>query len=246
MWKTLLPAGPVCQGVTAEGTLLQKAYHLDDGTVAPSAWTVLAEALGKECLDAENETKRRWNAKEYPCYLDWMSATIDLHKRYGLTEEIFRKVVDSVKFMPNSNEALQMIHGWGSVSVLITGGFKALADRVQREMRIHHAFAACEYFFSSETGAIDHFNLLPADEQGKVDFMNLMCREYRVDPKDCAFVGDGKNDVPLARAVGFSVAFNAQTELEQAATVVISQPQGKEDFMAVVDSLSSKFTGKRN
>jgi phosphoserine phosphatase len=225
-----------------EGTLLQKEYRLDDGMVAPSAWTVLAEALGAECLAAENATKVRWKAKEYSGYLEWMRRTIEIHQLYGLTERVFMQVMESVPFTRNVDAALQRIHSHGAVTVVVTGGFKALADRVQRYLRIHHSFAACDYFFDAETGLIDHFNLLPADEAGKVDFMNLICREYGADPATCAFIGDGMNDVHLARAVGFSVAFNAQSELSDVATAVVSQTPGTEDFMAVVDALESRHS----
>lgn len=225
-----------------EGTLLLKEYRLDDGMVAPSAWTVLAEALGAECLAAENATKVQWLANKYTGYLDWMRKTIEIHQRFGLTEQVFTEVMNSVPFMPGVESALQRVHEHGAVSVVVTGGFKALADRVQRRLRIHHSFAACEYFFNTESGLVDHFNLLPADESGKVDFMRLTCREYGVDPRDCAFVGDGKNDVHLAQAVGFSVAFNAQQELCAVATETISQRRGAEDFMVVADVLECGYS----
>lgn len=228
-----------------EGTLLRKQVHLDDGRVAPSAWTVLAEKLGERCLAAENETKTRWLAKQYSGYLEWMRDTIRIHVQFGLTERIFREVIDSVSFMPNVDAALERIHAAGAVTCVVTGGFKALADRVQRRLRIHHAFAACEYFFDSATGLIDHFNLMPADEAGKVDFMNLLCREYGVDPERCAFVGDGMNDVHLARAVGFSIAFNAQPELIAAATTSVNQTDGAEDFLAVADLLDRAMSTQR-
>lgn len=220
-----------------EGTLLKKEYRLDDGKVAPSAWTLLAEALGPECLEAENATKTRWIAKGYSGYLEWMRDTIEIHKRFGLTERTFTEVIQSVPFVPNVEVALRRIHAAGAVTCVVTGGFKALADRVQKRLRMHHAFAACEYFFDTGTGLIDHFNLLPADEEGKVDFMNLICREYGVDPARCAFVGDGMNDVHLARAVGFSIAFNAQPELIAVATTAVTQDTGAEDFSVVADLL---------
>lgn len=223
-----------------EGTLLRKEYHLDDGMVAPSAWTLLAEKLGADCLAAENKTKIEWRANMYSGYMEWMRCTVEIHRRFGLTEELFRSVINSVPFMPNVEPALERIHSCGAITVLVTGGFKALADRVQRSLRIHHALAGCEYFFDPQTGTIDHVNLLPADEAGKVDFMRLMCREYGVAPSDCAFVGDGMNDVHLARVVGLSIAFNAQPQLRAVASACISQQNGAEDFMAVADLLERK------
>lgn len=221
-----------------EGTLLQKAYHLDCGLVAPSAWTLLAEALGEECLKAENKTKALWRSGAYKNYLHWMQATIDIHKEYKLTESVFREIIASVEFTHGAHETIDRIHSAGAKTVLITGGFKALADRVQKQLRITHAFAACDYFFDPETGFLDHANLLPADELGKLDIMELMCREYDVSPQDCVFVGDGMNDVHLARAVGFSVAFNAQKELNEVASIVIQQPEGDENFTSVADAIS--------
>lgn len=227
-----------------EGTLLKKEYRLDNGLVAPSAWTLLAERLGQACYEAEEETKKAWVAKtRYRNYLEWMQDTVDIHRRFNLTQAIFREVVNSVDFMPRAETAVARIHAAGAKSVLITGGFKALADRVQSRLRIHHAFAGCDYFFDQLTGFVDHVNLLPADEMGKVDFMRLMCREYSVNPADCVFVGDGKNDCDLAQAVGFSIAFNAQPELVAVATTSISQPQGSEDFEAVADCIENRFRG---
>lgn len=153
-------------------------------------------------------------------------------------------IMESVSFTPNVESALARMHSWGTTTVIITGGFKALADRLQRTLRIHHAFAACEYFFDEESGLLDHANLLPADELGKVDFMRLICREYGVPPADCAFVGDGMNDVHLAGEVGFSVAFNAQPELVKVASTSISQQPGAEDFMAVADALERAFRNR--
>lgn len=228
-----------------EGTLLCKEYRLDDGRVAPSAWTLLAEKLGSDCLAEENLTKTKWTSGGYDSYMHWMRETVEIHRRFGLSRALFDSVVASVGFMPMADAALSRIHERGAITALITGGFKALADRVQQRFRIHHAFAACEYFFSEETGLIDHFNLLPADEFGKVDFMNLLCREYGVAREECAFVGDGMNDVHLAQQVGFSVAFNAQPQLRAVSSVTVDQQIGAEDFLAVAIALD-EWSSHRN
>jgi phosphoserine phosphatase len=222
-----------------EGTLLLKAHHLDDGRVAPSAWTLLAERMGPECLAAEQETKRLWLDKQYAGYLDWMAHTVAVHRRFGLRRELFDQVLASVPTVPGAERAFEILRSWGTVTALVSGGFKAHADRLQRQLGIQHTYAACEYFFGSD-GLMTHPNLLPADEEGKVDFMRLLCREYAIDPADCAFVGDGKNDVHLARAVGFSVAFNAQPELIQVSSVSVVQAAGLENFAAVVEELAKE------
>lgn len=223
-----------------EGTLFLKEYRLDNGLVAPSAWTLLAECLGPDCLTEEEATKARWTRNEYPGYVEWMRDTIRIHQKYGLKQDLFEEVLKRVPFTPHVHEVLAELKQY-AVTALITGGFKALADRAQRELKIDHALSACEYFFDEKTREIEHFNLLPSDEVGKVDLMRLIAKEHGADLSDCVFVGDGKNDIGAVQAVGFSIAFNAQQELKEYSTVVIDQPRGKEDFRAVADAIQKKF-----
>lgn len=226
-----------------EGTVLAKEHRLDDGRVAPSSWTLLAEALGKDCLAEEQASKDRWNSGGYDNYLHWMRHTVDIHRKHKLTKSVFDSVIDSVKFMPGVDAAFGELRREGVVTALITGGFKALADRVQRKLHVDYAFSGCDYFFDPDTGLVDHVNLLPADEVGKVNFMKLLCNELKVGPNDCAFVGDGMNDVHLAEEVGYSIAFNAQEQLRRVATAPIQQAKGAEDFMEVVRVLRKDFSG---
>lgn len=224
-----------------EGTLLRKEYRLDKGKVAPSAWTVLAERLGQDCLHEEEKTWDKWSNGEYAGYVEWMRDTIRIHQKYGLTRSIFLDLVNSAQLMPGAERAVAEFRGRGGVTAIISGGFKALTDRVQRHLRIDHALSGCEYFFSDETEQIEHFNLLPSDEEGKVDFMRLIAKEHGIKTRRCVFVGDGKNDIHLARAVGFSIAFNAQDELKRVASIVIDQPQGEENFYAVATAIRQRF-----
>lgn len=216
-----------------EGTLLRKAYHLDDGKVAPSAWTLLAEKLGPAALEEEQASKDKWNSKGYAGYVEWMEDTIRIHQKYGLTRALFEEVLNSVERIPGVDKVVQAFHSAGLKTAIVSGGFKFLADRLQRELKITHSFCACEYFFDG-VGAIQHWNVLPADFEGKVDFMKLTMKEHKISSEDALFVGDGDNDVPMAQAVGTSIAFNAQPSLRNACTYQIDQPQGSEDFSAVL------------
>lgn len=229
-----------------EGTLLQKSCHLDNGKVAPSAWTLLAENLGPEALREEELSKDRWLQNGYNGYIEWMQDTITIHQRYGLGKALFDKVMASVKEMPRVRETISSFKNNGAITAIVTGGFKALADRIQRSCKIDHSFAACEYFFNPETGHLEHWNLLPADYEGKVDFMKLIMKEHKFTKEECAFIGDGQNDVAMAKEVGLSIAFNAQPQLKQACTYVIDQLEGNEDFYAVAEYLNRRSMDRAN
>lgn len=217
----------------------------DNKKVAPSSWTVLASEIGEECLKEEEASKDRWNRGEYANYLAWMLDTVQIHKKYKLNKSTFEKVMSSVKWTDGLAPAFEAFRSWNAITVIVSGGFKYHADQLQSELKIDHSFCGCEYFFDESTGLIKHFNLLPADVEGKVDFMKLMTKEYKVTPEECAFVGDGMNDVELAKAVGCSIAFNAQQQLKDVATCVIEQPDGKEDFYAVAKEIETFEVGAK-
>lgn len=221
-----------------EGTLLQKDFALDNGKVAPSAWTVLAKLISEECYLEEELSKDRWNAGEYNGYLDWMKDTIRIQQKHGLKKWHLDEIVKSAKLHNGAHELITSIKTTSAKVVLISGGIKALADKVQRELKIDHAFSACEYFFD-DYGNLDFYNLLPTDNEGKASFMQQIAKEYGVPPSECAFVGDGKNDVTLAKSVGISVAFNAQIELSQIATFSIKQKKGQENLAYIKELIFS-------
>jgi len=218
-----------------EGTLLEKALHLDDGRVAPSTWTLIAERLGPCALAEEQATKDRWLSAGYNNYIEWMQDTIEIHRKHGLTCQLFSQVIDSVQEMPGAREAVQSFHQHGAITAIVSGGFKALADRIQASFGIHHALSACEYFFHPTTARLQHWNLLPSDYEGKVHFLEALLSNYNISRDECAFVGDGQNDVAVARAAGLSVAFNAQIELRHCCTTAIQQDFRHQDFRVVAE-----------
>ncbi len=217
-----------------EGTIMRKVMKTSKGDTAPSAWSLIAHHLGPQANKEEDATKEKWSSGGYLGYVEWMEDTISIHRKYGLTKRFFNDVMSRIEFNPGVKETFEYLRENGYRTALISGGFKAQADRAQKELRIDHSFAACEYFWD-DSGKLLHWNLLPCDYKGKVDFMFLIMKEHGLTQEECAFVGDGKNDVFLAKVVGTSIAFNADPKLQQAATHSISQDEGKEDFRSILD-----------
>jgi hypothetical protein len=54
---------------------------------------------------------------------------------------------------------------------------------------------------------------MPCDFEGKIDFINLMLREYGLSPRDWMFVGDGMNDVTIAEKSPLSIGYCAHQKL---------------------------------
>jgi phosphoserine phosphatase len=203
-----------------EGTLFQTLIRLPGTDIDSTIWQGIAHRLGEGAIQEEVATHRRWGRGEYRNYLEWMKDTILIHQKYGLTGAMFRELIDSAVYCPNLAEALGRIDRTRYEPVLISGGFRELAARAQRDFGIIHAFAACEYFFGPDD-LLRSFNLLPCDFRGKIDFIELMLREYGLGAQDWVFVGDGANDVPIAKAAPLSVGYRPHALLREVVTHAI-------------------------
>ena len=67
--------------------------------------------------------------------------------------------------------------------------------------------------------------------------MQMLIEEYGYSKKECAFIGDGDNDVELAKAVGISIAFNASEKLRACSKYSVVQKEGHEDLRAILKYL---------
>jgi len=115
--------------------------------------------------------------------------------------------------------------------VIVTGGFRELARRAQQDLRIVHAFCACEYIFGNDK-KLRSYNLLPCDFEGKIDFIRLMLREYRLADSDWVIVGDGANDVHVAKEAPLSIGYRPHSDLRSVANESVDNFK---DILAILD-----------
>lgn len=100
------------------------------------------------------------------------------------------------------------------VPVLVSGGFEELIRRAMVELNINYGYGACEYFFDEYDGKLSGFKLKPCDFEDKYHHVEKLFKRYKVHPKkDWVFVGDGKNDVHIARRAPLSIGINTHPEL---------------------------------
>ncbi len=214
-----------------EGVIFEPGVKEEGKNTAASVWSVIYNVLGPEAVKKEQEGKDRWNSGGFENYMEWMEYSASQHQAFGLTEDVFYSTINKVEYIKGVRETIVELKKRGYKLVIISGGFKNLADRAIKDLKIDHVFAACEYFF--EGNKLVHWNMLPCDYEGKVDFMRLIMREYSVGKNECGFVGDGVNDRFLAQETETSVAFNARQELQEACKHKVNQPE--KDLRAILD-----------
>jgi phosphoserine phosphatase len=214
-----------------EGTIFDKGYVVPGAELTSTIWQGLALALGPAAVGQEAFTHETWKNHGYRTYVDWMKDTIRIHVSNGLKQSTFDSVVGSAVYNNNVPAFFDSLDRAAYQPVLVSGGFSELARRAQIDFGIHHAFAACEYYFDSD-GNFASYNLLPCDFEGKIDFIRLMLAEYGLGQEDWVFVGDGANDVPIARAAPHSVAYQAHPELAAVASVCLDDFEGLASLLA--------------
>jgi phosphoserine phosphatase len=214
-----------------EGTLYAKqAVQLRPGEPHHhhSLWSRLVNELGPQAVSEDALTISKWEAGEYTSYLEWCEETLRLLSRHGLERPLFERVLDDIPLNEGVARTFAALRTRGVKTAIVSGGFIEQARRAQQALAITHAYAAADLYWSA-TGRLEHWNLFPSDYEGKVDFVRLMIREYGLSADECAFVGDGQNDVYIAREVGLSFAYQGHPELKLAATHQI------EDFAELLE-----------
>jgi len=203
-----------------EGTIFKTKIRLPGTKIDSTIWQAIAYCLGEEAIQMEVNTHKKWEEGSYNNYLEWMTETIEVHKKFNLKKELFEKIIYEAEYNENVIEVINSINRSKYEIVLVSGGFLQLAKRAQIDLNIKHAFAACDYIFSSD-GTIISYNLLPCDFDGKIKFIEIMMHNYKINTNDWVFIGDGANDVNIAKLAPFSIAYNAHEDLKKVSSISI-------------------------
>ena len=118
-----------------EGTIFQAKYRIEGTDYASSMWQPIAHALGEKAEREEYETHLRWDNLEYDNYVDWVKATVEIHRKYKLKREVFNRIIDEAEYMPGVEAFFQKIDREKFIPVLITGGFRNLTRRAEKGKR---------------------------------------------------------------------------------------------------------------
>lgn len=215
-----------------EGTLFSKTIRLSPEKSSKTIWTAIAERLGPSALEEEFRTIEKWKKRRYTGYLHWMEDALRIHKKYGLTKEV------DVKYFKKVRESFDYFRRERIKTVLLTGGFKQLATKVQMDLGINYAVASCEYFWDTK-GKLVGWNLIPCYGYGKALLLKSMMKDLGFKKKESFFIGDSEDDMYAAKAAGLSIAFNGAEKLQSVCTYKINFPLGKENFEQVLKYIFS-------
>ncbi|MEI6206745.1 MAG: HAD-IB family phosphatase [Desulfuromonadales bacterium] len=193
-----------------------------------SAWTLLCDLLGPEASKKNQDNWKKWSDRGYSGYSEWVIDTIKIHQDYGLTKALFDAVVkQSAVYFPGVAETFQSLRSKNITIALVSGGLKAMADRVALEYKLEHCFTSAEYFWNPDD-TIRHWNCQPSDFIHKKRLVKLLLHDLGISKEQALFIGDGGNDRDVAQYVGHSIGFYPKQYHEFFWDAVVRPEPGKE------------------
>lgn len=204
-----------------EGTIFKLQHQPLETEIPSTMWYLLANSLGKEAIKEEKQTHENWENGIYKTYREWVNHTYEIHKKYKLNKRIFNRTFKKAEYNEGVVEFFKKLDRSQWIPVIISGSFCELVNKARKDLNIDYGFGACEYEFSPITGKLCHHYYYPADFKAKISCLNSVRSEEKIDRNDenndygiWAYVGDGKNDVEIAKKAAVAFGINPQKELK--------------------------------
>jgi phosphoserine phosphatase len=194
-----------------DGTLVEAP----DGRIV---WEILHERFGTGADD------NAANFHEYVAgrlsYADWVAKDIGGWREAGARREELVEAMRTLRLVDGARETLSALAADGCRLIVISGTLDLLLATVWPDHPFDEIYA--NHIGFDDDGRIAHWRATPFDMEGKASALRAVAMREGLPLTRCAFVGDSVNDTWIARAAGFSVAFNPKCEeFERAASVVV-------------------------
>jgi phosphoserine phosphatase len=194
-----------------DGTLVQ---HPQDKVV----WQVLNQRfLGDDAVNVHRY--QQYRAGEIT-YEQWVELDVGEWQRLGVTRDQIIDSLGELRLVGGARETVGALRERGYKLGVISGTLDIILDTLFPDHPFDDVF--CNKIFFGEDGRIAGWEATPYDMEGKAHALEMIADREELPLERCAFVGDHRNDLAVARVAGLSIAFNPKSpELEDVSDEVI-------------------------
>ena len=150
----------------------------------------------------------------------------------GMDFETCKEVADSLPIMTGAKEACRILKAAGWKLMAISGGFRIMTERLQKELDL-------DYVFSNELvfrhGKLDDVVINVDSDKAKSALVKI--KEWNEKKEDIVVVVDGANDIALFDICGLGIAFRAQDKVKDLANVTLEE----KDLSRILDIVNKHF-----
>ncbi len=140
---------------------------------------------------------------------------------HGLEEEALQKVYDTrVRLSPGAEKMLQRMKAAGIRTMVISGGFTFVTDRIKAKLNLDYAAAnTLEIADGKLTGRVLG-KIIGAE--GKAEVLKKVSEELGLKREQIIAIGDGANDLKMMDEAGVSIAYHAKPIVQEKATYALN------------------------
>ena len=222
--RLLAPAAAACGADVAvqRAGLARRAKHLivmdvDSTLIQDEVIELLAAHAG--CLEEVAAVTEQAMRGE----LDFgASLTARVALLEGLSEEVFAKVREEVRYTPGARTLVRTLKRLGFQVAIVSGGFTQITDLLAADLGLDYAAAnTLEVVDGRLTGRV----VGPiVDRPGKAAALRGFAEAAGVPLSETVAIGDGANDLDMLAAAGLGVAFNAKPVVRAQADTAVNVP----------------------
>jgi HAD superfamily phosphoserine phosphatase-like hydrolase len=202
-----------------------------DGTLIDNiefVWVTLHEFFGLQDDPERIMAKEDFLSKRIT-YQQWADIDMELLKKHGANRQTMFESLERAKLMMGAIETLRDLKEMGIKAAVISGSIDFLLEKLipDYDEFFDHVFLNKIHF--DRNGEIEGMKATEFYLGRKKTGLLEICKKEGIDPKEAMFVGDHENDVHIAEAAGFSIAFNSKSEeLNEVSDVVIKKKDLRE------------------
>jgi phosphoserine phosphatase len=167
-------------------------------------------------------------------YQDWADLDVGLWRNTPL--ENLLDIIGKINIRPYIEQLITELKNRNLKLLIISSGLSFFAERIKTEFNFDYAIA--------NAPVVGPDGCLTGEIKVKVGYDNKdLVLEKFIKPlnlklKECMAVADGENDIPLFKAVGFSIAFNPRNEeIAKSATVAIRNGDLRDVLATILSKL---------
>jgi phosphoserine phosphatase len=185
-----------------------------DGTLvkmsAKYSWNIINTALG--CTKEGDALEEKYRQDDVS-YLDWCRQSVELYKKFGLTEKMLRDIVERDLILhKGALETLAELKSRGIRTCIISGGMHNMYEYASKKfgLSVDYANFAARLKFDVG-GALVGGDYKEDDFDGKLRVLREYCKKADATLDETLYVGDSNNDIPVFKAT-VGIAFSSDSE----------------------------------
>jgi HAD superfamily phosphoserine phosphatase-like hydrolase len=192
-----------------------------DGTLVDDTvfiWTSLHEGFSTDEVARKKAANRYFSGKI--SYADWFENDLHLLRKAGATKEGIMDIVKNMRVANGVEQTLNTLSAAGARLIIISGTIDVVTSHFKLNKWFDEIYLNKIHF--GPKGTIIGGTPTPYDVYYKAAGLRESAKAAGIPIEETAFIGDNFNDVEVAKAAGFSIAYNCKSdELSEAANVTI-------------------------